>query len=256
MKEKINIIFLGHIPNKGLERNIKKWKSNLFEIDEITVVNNLPNPKHKRSFLSQSFNDAELSSIIGHDTSNFRIGIIFADLEQDYYARVISPKSVIISIKSVQPYLSAAKISTENFLKRTLYMVLTIFFEMKNNPSENPYAIPHIETRGCLFDLNGDLMDVIHNTENPIICTPCLARLSTKNLQPDYIRNLKNELSKIRKSRFERLESFIKCQPLLSLLITIILGILLNIVANFIYDGITMKINSSTNNSVQIREKK
>ena len=160
MKEKIDII-LGHIPNRGLIKRIGNWKSKIFDLSVSSVISNLPNPTHKRSFLNQCFNDDQLFEIIGKDNNNLRIGIIFADLQEDFYVRRISDKSAVISIKSVQPYLLASNISTENFLKRTIYLIFTLYLESESQYSVDAYKIPHIETRGCLFDLNGDNMEYI-----------------------------------------------------------------------------------------------
>jgi len=251
MSEKLEIVILGHIPNKGLVKRLCKWESNLFDLTVTSVISNLPNPSHDLEFLNPSYEDKQLKEILKEDTANLRIGIIFADLEDNFYVRRISNKTAVISIKSSQPYLIASNITTENFLKRTIYMVYTLYLETQGQFTIDAYQIPHIETRGCLFDLNGALMDVIYNTEQPIICDSCVARLSGKNLPQDYIKNLKRELFKIRKSRLERIETFIKCQPLLSFLLTLLMGIILNLIANFIYDQITYHKSNKTDTQIQ-----
>jgi hypothetical protein len=238
MKEKIDIMILGNIPYKGLFRNISKWKSEIFEISISSSIKNLPDPSHEMEYLNQSFMDSQLMEIMGPDSDRLRIGIIFADLESNFYVRRISDKSAVISIKTTQFYLNAYNISTENFVLRTIYLIYILYLETKQQFTIEAYKIPHIETRGCLFDLNGLHSDVIHNTEQPIICEQCYARLSNKQLPNNLLNNLKKELKKIRKKRRERLELFIKNQPYLSILISIFFGILLNILANFIYDAI------------------
>jgi len=253
-KEKIEIIILGNIPIKGILKNIEYWKSQILEISITSTVKNLPAPKNNTGYLNQFFDDSELAKIIGHDTLNLRIGIIFADLEDDFYVRRISDKSVVISVKNVHPYLKANNISIENFLKRTIYTICSSYFVFNNQFSKSAYQIPHIETRGCLFDLNGDINHVIYNTEQPKICEDCEAMLNASKLPQNYLINLKKELKKIRKKRRERLESFVKSQPYLSILISVLLGIFLNVIANFIYDEISFFKKQPISNNTLIQK--
>lgn len=102
--------------------------------------------------------------------------------------------------------------------------------------SDDVYQFIHSDTRGCLFDLNGDKSDILYNTEQPIICEECKGKFKHKQAQYGIIRTLEKELKKIQKPFILRAERWIKKYPLLSVIISMLTAITLNVVANLLYE--------------------
>ncbi len=236
MKSIIELIVLGSLPDSELINGLSKWNCSLFSVEISKVITTLPKPSHISGYLNQIFLDNQLSEIMGSDTKNLRIGLIYCEMESCFYVRRISEKAAVISIYPVLPVLQSNNISVLNFVKRTILEIWTLFVEANNDFTLDAYQIPHIETRGCLFDLNGDIRDIIYNSEQPIICDECNARLSSRQLPVGFLRDLKCELKKIRKKRLEQLEIFIKDHPFISILLSFFFGIIINIISNIFYE--------------------
>ena len=236
--ENIELIILGSNLHFLDINSIKKHKSNIFKICDLKIVNNLPNPVHESGYLDQEYLDNQLREIVGPDNDNIRICIINCSLENNFYVRRIFDKTAVLSLWIPKRILDDYNISIENFIIKNIYEMVTMFIESKGKlTSIDAYSIPHIDTRGCLFDMNGDITNVIHNTEKPSICSSCKARLNTKSLPTNFIINLEKELNKINKKFFLNVELKIKKYPMLSLMLTIFLGIIINILSNILIEN-------------------
>jgi hypothetical protein len=232
----IKLIFLGNIKNYINLKKIVKWKSKIIKIEAGSIINNLPEPNHKSIFLNQEFKDEQLKTIVGEDTNELRICIINYSLEDNFYVRRLGNKTAIISIRNINNILSNNNISIENFLLKTIYEIATLYIETENNFTINAYQIPHRETRKCLFDLNGDIIDILQNSEEPIICSECKSRLMSKTLPDNYLYFLEKEIKKIKKRLILKIELFIKKYPFFSLILTVLFTLILNIISNYLYD--------------------
>ena len=82
--------------------------------------------------------------------------------------------------------------------------------------------------------MNGDRKDILYNTESPVLCSACRAKLKSRQLQLDVIKTLDRELKKLRKPVAMRVELWIKRYPFVSLLLSALVTILLGVVADFI----------------------
>jgi len=52
-------------------------------------------------------------------------------------------------------------------------MLYDIFRSVANN--DEVYSFPHSDTRGSLFDMNGDASHAVYHTECPKLCDECIA---------------------------------------------------------------------------------
>jgi hypothetical protein len=96
--------------------------------------------------------------------------------------------------------------------------------------SDQIYELHHRDTRGCLFDLNGDQKDVVYNTDEPIICNECLGKIAARQTKEGFISTLQHELKKLKRPFFLRVESWIKSHPFMAIAISIAMGIATNII--------------------------
>ena len=148
----------------------------------------------------------------------------------------ISNKCVVISLYGITDILKPENISIEHFIIRQLYEICAIKYMINDLLSDDVYQFIHSDTRGCLFDLNGDKSDILYNTEQPIICEECKGKFKHKQAQYGIIRTLEKELKKIQKPFILRAERWIKKYPLLSVIISMLTAITLNVVANLLYE--------------------
>jgi hypothetical protein len=231
----VEIVKLGHIDNKVDLSEVKKHRSRLYRVSSITCRPNLPEPEHDRLTIVEALTDDQIASIMGAEGSAIRIGIIDYYLEGNYYVRILGDKTVVVSIKVVKDVLPFYGVSIETFIIKSIYEIITIFHEVNNGDPSNAYSIPHTETRGCLFDMNGEVTDVIYNTETPIICSECRARLERKELPQGYLSILQKELATLKKPILKRLEIFVRRYPLVSLLMSFLFSVFINILSNCLF---------------------
>ena len=235
-KIKIKLLILGSSHYLFSLKKILMHRSSLYKIIDTSHVLNLPEPKHIAQYLNQEYHDFQLNEITGQDVDGIiRIGIIYCDLENNFYIRRISSRTAILSIKNPLEILHGLDISIENFILVNIYKIVTIAIESGYQLDKTDViSLFHSDTRRCLFDLNGDINTIKYNTERPIICSACYDRLNRKNIPIYFSKLLIKELSRINKNKIRSIELFIKKYPLLSIILTIILGIIINIISNII----------------------
>jgi hypothetical protein len=234
-KINIEIIELGNLKGFIDLKKIMRWKSRIFEIRGIRSIGHLPKPRGENIYLDCEYSDSEIAEIIGVSSGCVRIGIINTSFSDNFYVHGIDENTAVISIKIPEEILRNKSIPLENFIIKTIYELLTLFLEFGNAFAVDAYSVPHQDTRGCLFDLNGDLYDIIYNTEKPRICEECISRIKEKNMPDGFLELLTAELKRIRKNSLLRIELFIKAYPFLSLLITVLLTIALNLLSSWLY---------------------
>lgn len=105
---------------------------------------------------------------------------------------------------------------------------------MNDISSDDVYQFVHMDTRGCLFDMNGERSDILYNTEQPILCDECKGKFKSKQVELEIISQFEKELKRIKKPLLLRIERWIKHYPLFALLISALTAITLNIIANII----------------------
>lgn len=236
MKSKITIIKLGHIDHFVNIQKIKKWKSNLFEVINIQCVEHLPDSEIIDGFLDQKFTKEKLSEIISCPKgSDFAIAIMPYRFIDNFYMHRIRNNCVVISLCGISDILEKDNISTENFIIKQIYEICAIKNLVNDIASDDVYQFVHLDTRGCIFDMNGQRSDILYNTEKPIICESCKNTFKKKQINAEIVSILEKELKRIKKPLILRIERYIRKYPLVSVILSILLGISLNLISNLIF---------------------
>lgn len=239
MKYKITLIKLGHVGRLVNLQKVKKWESKLFEITEIQCVDHLPESDIDDGYLDQKYTKEKLQSLIScPKDSDFAVAIMPYRFIDDFYMHRIGTNCVVISLYGISEILELEHISIENFVIRQLYEVCAIKCLISDISSDNVYELVHRDTRGCIFDMNGDRADILYNTEAPIICESCKDMFRRKQINSKMIVTLEKELKRIKKPLILRIERTIKRYPLVSIIVSGLIAILLNILANYIWDAL------------------
>jgi len=235
-KISIKLIMIGHIDRIVDFDLIQKHKSELFKLDEFHRINDLPSSKNDNGYLDIVYSVDEIKVILSNvKFDGICIGIMNYKFEDNFYMHRIDDNKICISISDLEQILQRKDISLENFILKNIYEIFSFYTIFNSNLGGDVYEFVHEDTRGCLFDLNGDKNDIIYNTEKPIICDECLSKINKKSIPNNFISTIKKELKKINKPYVKILELFIKKYPLLSIGITIIFSTLINILSNFIW---------------------
>lgn len=243
IKKKISLILLGHANNLFNANKIKKWKSKLFEVTNIQTIEHLPECEVDDDFLDQKFEKSQLSKLITCPSeSDLAIGIMAYRFVDNFYMHRIGSNCVVVSLHGISDLLSRESISMDNFILKQIYEASALKCLFKNISTDEVYSLVHGDTRGCLFDLNGDKQDIIYNSERPIICTSCKAEFKKRQIEEDVISVFESELKTISKPKILQIELFIKKYPLFSILTTGIVAVLLNLIASALWDFIKILI--------------
>jgi hypothetical protein len=239
MKLPIKIIMIGHIDRIINFELIKKHKSKLFTIEELNRISDLPSSKIDNGYLDIVYSVDEIKDILSNiECNGICIGVMNYKFEDNFYMHRIDNNKICISIADLEQILQRKDILLENFIIKNIYEIFSFYKMFGSTLSGNAYEFVHEDTRGCLFDLNGDKNDIIYNTEKPIICNECLSKINKKAMPDNFIPIIKSELQNINKPLIKTIELFIKKYPLLSIGITIIFSTMINIFSNFIWQKI------------------
>jgi hypothetical protein len=157
--------------------------------------------------------------------------------DDNFYMHRMGINKVCISVFGLENILSEKTISIENFIIKNIYEVF-IFYKILKNLTNNDevYKFVHNDTRGCLFDMNGDKRDIIHNTEKPIICDECKGKISKKSIPKNFLEDIQKELTKIDKPLIKKIENFISKYPLFSVLVTFVFSTVVNLFSNWLWE--------------------
>lgn len=241
MKENINmikikLIIIGHSDRVVNFDLIKKYKSKFFNFSDIERINNLPNPEKDDGYLDIVYTKAEIRTVMNDiKFDGLCIAIMNYGFDDNFYMHRVGNNKVCISIFELESILSEKKISIENFIIKNAYEIF-IFNQLRilNDEDENKFV--HSDTRGCLFDLNGDKRDIIYNTEKPIICDECKGKISKKSIPKNFLEDIQGELLKIDKPIIKKIENFISKYPLFSVLVTFIFSTFINLFSNWLWE--------------------
>lgn len=235
MKENRNMIniklIIGHSDRVVNFDLIKKYKSKFFKILDIERINNLPNPEKDDGYLDIVYTKAEIKKVMNDiQFDGLCIAIMNYGFDDNFYMHRVGNNKVCISIFELENILNEKKISIENFIIKNIYEIF-IFYKIVKNLTDNDevYEFIHNDTRGCLFDLNGDKRDIIYNTEKPIICDECKGKISKKSIPTNFLEDIQKELLKIDKPSIKKIENFISKYPLFSVLVTFLFSTFINL---------------------------
>lgn len=231
----IKIIIVGHSDRVVNFDLIKKYKSKFFKFFDIERIDNLPNAKKDNGYLDIIYTKVEIQKIMNNiQFDGLCIAVMNYSFDDNFYMHRVGVNKVCISIFELENILNVKKISIENFIIKNIYEVI-IFNKLGilNDNDENEFI--HSDTRGCLFDLNGDKRDIIYNTEKPIICDECKGKISKKSIPKNFLKDIQEELLKIDKPFIKKIENFISKYPLFSLLVTFVFSTFINLFSNWLW---------------------
>lgn len=235
---KIKLIIIGHSDRVVNFDLIKKYKSKFFNFSDIERINNLPNPEKDDGYLDIVYTKAEIQTVMNDiEFDGLCIAIMNYGFDDNFYMHRVGNNKVCISIFELENILSEKKISIENFIIKNVYEIF-IFYKIVKNLTDNKevYQFIHTDTRGCLFDLNGDKRDIVYNTEKPIICDECKGKISKKSIPKNFLEDIQGELLKIDKPFIKKIENFISKYPLFSVLVTFLFSTFINLFSNWLWE--------------------
>jgi len=236
MKKKITIVKVGHVDHLANCKKIKSWKSDIFEIVEIQSVEHLPDSEMHDGYLDQKFTRESLRNVISCPVhSDFTGAITSCRFIDNFYMHRLGNNCVGISLYGITEILEIENISIENFIIKLFYEIcaLSLITDISNN--DEVYNIVHRDTRGCLFDMNGDRTHILYNTEKPIICNSCKEKFNKKQIPQGIISTFNKELKKIKKPTILKLERYIKKYPFVSMIISALIALTINSVLNVLW---------------------
>jgi len=239
----IKLIIIGHSDRVVNFDLIKKYKSKYFKFSDIERINNLPNPQKDDGYLDIVYTKTEIQKIMQDiEFDGLCIAIMNYGFDDNFYMHRVGINKVCISIYGLENILNKKNISIENFIIKNTYEMF-IFYKILKNLANNEevYTFIHSDTRGCLFDRNGDKRDIVYNTEKPIICDECKGEISKKSIPKNFLEEIQKELSRIDKPFIKKIENFISKYPLFSVFTTFIFSTFINLFSNWIWELINGK---------------
>lgn len=166
MKYKVALIRLGHTQHLLDFQSITAWKSDLFTICGLYCIDHLPNSDIDDGYLDVKYTRSKLQSLIScPDDIDYAVAIMPYRFEDNFYMHRISNNCVVISLYGIAEILKADNISIEHFIIKQLYEICAVKHLVKDISSDDVYHFIHLDTRGCLFDMNGERSDILYNTE-------------------------------------------------------------------------------------------
>lgn len=235
-KIRIKIGVIGYLPFDFNRKMIKSWKSDGFEIiDDIDEFHF----KNDSDTFSWGYSDKILNDELPKKyDGDFFLGITYVPIENNYYARRLEFNRVVLSYFEMFQILKKENIPMENLLLRVIYAYSLVYLRNQNNlPSQaNILGFTHDDTRGCLFDMNGNKNDVVFSLDSPKICDDCTTRIRNEKVPDNYTNQIKKEIGRIKKKSFYKIAEFIKKEPIISIIISAAFGISLSLIATIIFE--------------------
>ena len=232
-KIKITLIRIGYVDRLINFKKIKKWKSKIFEIVDIQCIEHLSDDIINRSiqdgYLDLKYQKEDMDILIKEipKNGNIAVAIIPYRFVDNHYLHRIDNRAVV-SLDGIKNILDIDNISIENFIIRQLYKLCarSLFEECSN----------HLDSRGCLYDMNGNRTHIIYNTEKPIICDDCKGKIKRCQVSQQALPTLEKELKKIKKTFLLKVELCIKKYPLLSIIVSAIVAIGITAIFDLIWE--------------------
>lgn len=247
LKIKINLGIIGYLPFEFNKQTITNHHSDIFEIvGEIEDFHFNGDSDTEFWGYSDQILNKELPK---NSEADFFIGISYVPIEDNYYARRLENNRIVLSYYEMYQILNNGHMPLENLLLRVLYAYSLVYLRQNNTipPQREFLGFTHDDTRGCLFDMNGNKTDILFSVDKPIICDDCTNRLRQEKVSDNKISTIKSEIKKIRKKKFYKIADFVKSKPILAIIISAFFGILLSVLAAIIFELTIKDFISSSN---------
>ncbi len=233
-RTKIEICSVGHQKFPFSTRILRKWKSELFEVTEFRDVQLLPNSDGD----DYTYSDESIANVfpVTSTEDSIQFGICSVPLADSFYLRPLSEHSCILSLSELGLLLQAQNRRIEDFILKNLYLAVGVHALKNSIGLEQALQVVHDESRGCIFDMNPNRADAVFSMERLSLCADCKAKLQRASLPHGFLEQFEREIRRIRPSLYQRIEAFVKKQPLVSILVAVVVGLSLELLGNFVYD--------------------
>jgi len=233
-KIKYRIILLGHPPHLLNVGKLLKWKSKLFEV--LTPIDNFTITENSDG-VAWDFSDEVISrQLPNRDSEEILLAITNVPMQENFFARRHPDNKICMTFRTIGDILYAENIPLENAVLRVLYSAALVYrrYGRRIPTMDEITGFAHDETRGCIFDMCGNINDVIFSTNSPHICPSCVEQLKNAHIETNLIESIQSELHKIRKKLYYRILDFIKVHPILALILSLVTGIIIGAVGSII----------------------
>lgn len=241
-KIKITVATIGHVQAEFQKKNLKEWKSSIFEVTgEIENYSlNCQSDGH-----GWEFTDVALEKVLPTKfNGDFLVSIVNVPIEGSWYTRRLTSNRVVFSFHEIKDILRYSNMPLENVIYRLFYAYSLLYIRSENRiPTNAEHTnFTHDETRGCIFDMNGIKTDIVHSCHKPILCSSCAERSRQEKVSSETIERCQSELYRIQKDLFYKMTDFIKQHPVWSLAISgvtaIVVGATGSVVGSYVYEAI------------------
>jgi hypothetical protein len=240
---RISLVTVGHMPRDLHLARVRSWHSSVFQIvgspESYAVTRDSDGPDWE-------YTDTALEALLPLKfEGDFLFALVNLPLTDNFYGRRLSGNRAVVSLHEVAEIMRMANIPVENAVLRLLYSAVLTYArfgnELPRTGDNEPYT--HDETRGCLFDMNANKLDLVASCDRPSVCPDCVTALRAKTVPLELIANVQRELKRIRKPLYFRLLDWIRSHPLVALLVSaiaaLLLGIISSLIASYTYAALT-----------------
>lgn len=228
----ITIVILGYADSLFDLDFLKKYKSSFFKINNICTKRILTIPDISNGRLNIEYSPKDIEKLLSDVAGDLVIGIIDSPLTQGFFSCSAGRNKYCLSIRKPRFILEKSDIRIENFILKYIYKYILF--------SKSTHLRSHRDTRRCLFDLNGDLQDIVFNTERVTICNECKTKLEKKNLPQGYIKLFEKELLRIDKDTMKKVKLWLQAHVYIAMLLSGIVSLLISILGNILYKYLSM----------------
>lgn len=239
----IRLVTIGQFGHELDVNKIISWESVLFKVIDhqqfdIALVPDLPNWGCSDKNLNSNFPTPEnLRNVsTAHKEVPMNVFVVDVPLEYNYYSRILANNCVVVTYYQIREILYKENIPLENFMLRLLYAYSFIYLAKQGtHMSMSDEARFAHARKGCLFDMCGIKAEVADSSVSPKLCSKCEDKLKGK-VSTQVIKEVRKELTRIRKDFYYKVLSFLKGHPYYSMTISVLAGILINLISNAIFE--------------------
>lgn len=235
-KYQIQICFLGLQKHYSALKKLSKYKSKLFKVTKTVEIKYLPDTNYNWEYSDDII--VKLLKERNVSTQNCDLCLCFLDypIQNNYFTRDLSTfdeKTVLCSFHEVDSIFSEYEIDIFNYIHG---IVLNELVQLESLNKVNEDYFLHDDRRNCLFDMCGLKTDIAMKYSKPCLCNECKNKLERFSIDKDFLPRITKEFKKFKKPLFYIIKSFIKENPILSILIATTSTIVINLFSSLIFN--------------------
>ncbi|EGM68729.1 hypothetical protein [Shewanella sp. HN-41] len=237
----IQIAILGQPLPDFDPRELATWRSKAFVVKP--EIESFQLDDHAKGN-DWEFTDDQFEAGVRRDpTCAFLIIFVKVKLENNWYLRRLSDNRVVFTFYEMDQIVRFHGLPLKNLALRVLYAAVLIYrrYGERIPPASEITSYAHDETRGCLFDMNANKVDVVHSLHRPCVCDQCCSLLKQAKVSNELLAVVQSELHRVQKPLIDRLTGFVREHTLVSIGISILsalaLGVVASLIASLIYEN-------------------